>query len=69
MNTSLKQLSEDYQRIEQAILYLEDHYKNQHNPGQVEIVFDGAAREVVCPMVRTVKCSKELKNPFDPCPE
>ena len=29
MNTDLKQLSDDYQRIEQAILYLETHYKNQ----------------------------------------
>src|SRR5215813_2777743 len=29
MNTNLKQLSEDYQRIEQAILYLENHYKDQ----------------------------------------
>ncbi|MFT3893870.1 MAG: methylated-DNA--[protein]-cysteine S-methyltransferase [Anaerolineales bacterium] len=29
MNTSLKQLSDDYLRIEQAILYLENHYKDQ----------------------------------------
>lgn len=29
MNTNLKQLSEDYQRIEQAITYLENHYKDQ----------------------------------------
>jgi len=29
MNTNLKQLSEDYLRIEQAITYLEDHYKDQ----------------------------------------
>jgi AraC family transcriptional regulator of adaptative response/methylated-DNA-[protein]-cysteine methyltransferase len=29
MNTNLKQLSEDYLRIEQAILYLENHYKDQ----------------------------------------
>lgn len=29
MNTNLKQLSDDYQRIEQAILYLENHYKDQ----------------------------------------
>ena len=29
MDTNLKQLSEDYQRIEQAILYLENHYKDQ----------------------------------------
>lgn len=29
MNTDLKQLSDDYQRIEQAILYLETHYKAQ----------------------------------------
>jgi AraC family transcriptional regulator of adaptative response/methylated-DNA-[protein]-cysteine methyltransferase len=29
MDTNLKQLSEDYLRIEQAILYLESHYKDQ----------------------------------------
>ncbi|NWG05508.1 MAG: methylated-DNA--[protein]-cysteine S-methyltransferase [Chloroflexi bacterium] len=29
MNTNLNQLSEDYLRIEQAILYLETHYKDQ----------------------------------------
>ena len=29
MNTDIKQLSDDYLRIEQAILYLENHYKNQ----------------------------------------
>src|SRR5512141_140576 len=29
MQTDLKQLSEDYLRIEQAILYLENHYKEQ----------------------------------------
>ena len=29
MDTNLKQLSEDYQRIEQPILYLENHYKDQ----------------------------------------
>lgn len=29
MDTSLKQLSDDYLRIEQAILYLENHYKDQ----------------------------------------
>lgn len=29
MNTDLKQLSDDYLRIEQAIIYLEDHYKEQ----------------------------------------
>jgi len=31
MNTNIKQLSEDYLRIEQAILYLENHYKDQPN--------------------------------------
>jgi AraC family transcriptional regulator, regulatory protein of adaptative response / methylated-DNA-[protein]-cysteine methyltransferase len=35
MDTNLKQLSEDYLRIEQAILYLENHYKDQ--PGLEEI--------------------------------
>jgi AraC family transcriptional regulator, regulatory protein of adaptative response / methylated-DNA-[protein]-cysteine methyltransferase len=29
MNNNLKQLSDDYLRIEQAILYLENHYKDQ----------------------------------------
>jgi len=33
--TNLKQLSEDYLRIEQAILYLENHYKDQ--PGLEEL--------------------------------
>jgi len=31
MHTDLKQLSEDYLRIEQAITYLENHYKDQPN--------------------------------------
>jgi len=31
----LKQLSEDYLRIEQAILYLENHYKDQPNLEEV----------------------------------
>jgi AraC family transcriptional regulator, regulatory protein of adaptative response / methylated-DNA-[protein]-cysteine methyltransferase len=35
MQTDLKQLSDDYARIEQAILYLENHYKDQ--PGLEEI--------------------------------
>ncbi|MCK7480918.1 MAG: hypothetical protein M0C28_29685 [Candidatus Moduliflexus flocculans] len=35
MNTELKQLSDDYLRIEQAILYLENHYKDQ--PGIEEL--------------------------------
>jgi AraC family transcriptional regulator, regulatory protein of adaptative response / methylated-DNA-[protein]-cysteine methyltransferase len=35
IQTDLKQLSEDYLRIEQAILYLEDHYKDQ--PGLEEV--------------------------------
>jgi AraC family transcriptional regulator, regulatory protein of adaptative response / methylated-DNA-[protein]-cysteine methyltransferase len=35
MQTELKQLSDDYLRIEQAILYLEDHYKDQPELGQV----------------------------------
>ena len=29
IQTDLKQISEDYLRIEQAILYLENHYKDQ----------------------------------------
>ena len=33
--TDFKQLSEDYLRIEQAILYLENHYKEQPNLEQV----------------------------------
>jgi AraC family transcriptional regulator of adaptative response/methylated-DNA-[protein]-cysteine methyltransferase len=35
MRTDLRQLSEDYLRIEQAILYLENHYKDQ--PGLEEV--------------------------------
>ncbi len=35
MNTDFKQSSEDYLRIEQAILYLEKHYKDQPNLDQV----------------------------------
>jgi len=35
MQTQLNQLSEDYLRIEQAILYLENHYKDQ--PGLAEL--------------------------------
>lgn len=35
MNNNLKQLSEDYLRIEQAILYLEQHYKEQPNLEEV----------------------------------
>ena len=35
MNTDLKQLSEDYLRIEQAILYLENHFKDQPNLDEV----------------------------------
>lgn len=31
METNLKQLSDDYLRIEQAILYLDEHYKEQPN--------------------------------------
>jgi AraC family transcriptional regulator of adaptative response/methylated-DNA-[protein]-cysteine methyltransferase len=35
IQTDLKQLSEDYRRIEQAILYLENHYKDQPGLGEV----------------------------------
>src|ERR1051325_9096131 len=35
MNNNLKQLSEDYLRIEQAIIYLEQHYKDQPNLEEV----------------------------------
>ena len=35
MNTDFKQSSEDYLRIEQAILYLENHYKDQPSLEQV----------------------------------
>ncbi|HLO28372.1 MAG TPA: methylated-DNA--[protein]-cysteine S-methyltransferase [Anaerolineales bacterium] len=38
MPTDLKQQSEDYLRIEQAILYLENHYQDQ--PGLAEIAAD-----------------------------
>ncbi|NJC96225.1 MAG: 6-O-methylguanine DNA methyltransferase [Anaerolineales bacterium] len=35
MNTDTKQLSDDYLRIEQAILYLENHFKDQPNLEEV----------------------------------
>ena len=35
MHTDIKQLSEDYERIEQAITYLENHYKDQPNLEEV----------------------------------
>ena len=35
IQTDLKQLSDDYLRIEQAILYLENHYKDQPGLGEV----------------------------------
>ena len=35
IQTNLNQLSDDYLRIEQAILYLENHYKDQ--PGLAEL--------------------------------
>jgi len=35
MNTDFKQSSEDYLRIEQAILYLENHFKDQPNLNEV----------------------------------
>ena len=38
MNTNLKQLSEDYLRIEQAITYLENHYKDQPNLEEVAAI-------------------------------
>lgn len=38
IKTDLKQLSEDYLRIEQAIQYLENHYKDQ--PGLEEVAAD-----------------------------
>ena len=38
IHTDLKQLCEDYLRIEQAILYLENHYKDQ--PGLEEVAAD-----------------------------
>ncbi|MGB8983504.1 MAG: methylated-DNA--[protein]-cysteine S-methyltransferase [Anaerolineales bacterium] len=38
IQTNLNQLSEDYLRIEQAILYLENHYKDQ--PGLEDIAAD-----------------------------
>src|SRR5688500_7433402 len=35
MQTDFQQSSEDYRRIEQAILYLEEHYKDQPELDQV----------------------------------
>src|SRR5512144_1219754 len=44
IQTDLKQLSEDYLRIEQAILYLENHYKDQ--PGLAELAANIGLSEV-----------------------
>ena len=38
--TDLKQSSEDYLRIEQAILYLENHYKDQPGLEDVAQILD-----------------------------
>ena len=35
MNTNIKQLSDDYLRIKQAILYLENHYVDQPSLDEV----------------------------------
>src|ERR1043165_3484812 len=43
MQTDLKQLSEDYLRIEQAILYLENHYTDQ--PGLEQVAADAGLSE------------------------
>ncbi|MGZ9165908.1 MAG: helix-turn-helix domain-containing protein, partial [Anaerolineales bacterium] len=43
IKTDLKQLSEDYLRIEQAIQYLENHYKDQ--PGLEEVAANSGLSE------------------------
>jgi serine/threonine-protein kinase len=38
--------------------------------GRVELNFDGGVTEIVCPMAKLKpKCVRDLKNPFDTCPE
>ena len=38
-------------------------------PGSVEVVFNGVDEVFLCTMKRVKKCIKDLKNPFDDCPE
>jgi hypothetical protein len=40
----------------------------QHKVTTMTVVFDEKTRAVTCKLERTVRCNKELKNPFDPCP-
>ncbi len=40
-----------------------------YQPGQVEVVFKGTEEVFLCAMRRVKNCVKDLKNPFDDCPE
>jgi hypothetical protein len=40
-----------------------------HEPGRVEVVFDGDTEVVLCRMERIKRCIDGIKNPFDDCPE
>jgi serine/threonine protein kinase len=40
-----------------------------YDPGSVEVVFNGVDEVFLCTMKRVKKCVKDLKNPFDDCPE
>jgi hypothetical protein len=40
-----------------------------HEPGKVDVVFDGDQEVVLCRMERIKRCIDGIKNPFDDCPE
>jgi hypothetical protein len=40
-----------------------------HEPGKVEVIFDGGQEVVLCRMERIKRCVDGIKNPFDDCPE
>ncbi len=40
-----------------------------YEQGSVTIAFDGGMAEATCAMKKKAKCVRDLKNPFDPCPE
>ncbi|MBI4509777.1 MAG: protein kinase [Deltaproteobacteria bacterium] len=40
-----------------------------HDPGRVSVVFDQGSDMVTCVMKRKARCVRDLKNPFDTCPD
>ena len=40
-----------------------------YESGKIEVRFDGITDVFLCRLKRTGKCIKDLKNPFDDCPE